>query len=302
MVRVPEFHRLPHRFLLVAAVTALPACSGPKLDSADAGACPSFGAPEAVNRIETPLLTEASGLASSLLHDAVLWTHNDDGEEDGYLFALSTLGELRSTLTLPGVRPTDWESVSLTDARGQPELVVGDIGDNDGARESVSLLLVAEPDTLDANVSAPIVERVAFSFPDGPVDVEATMVDPATGTILVLTRASDRSDVYSIDLTSPDPEPLLEGTIPLNDTALAPLGAVRAAEVAADGSVVLRLSDGAAWFAARESAIESLGGTPCVFAAPPEEDGEGVAVLGDSLYFIGEGDGPTLWRVSRSGP
>jgi len=286
----------------MGAVTALPACSGPKLDSADGGACPAFGAPQAAGQVNTPHLTEASGLAGSMLHEAVLWTHNDDGDEDGYLFALSTSGELRATLTLPGVRPTDWESVSLTNARGRPELVVGDIGDNDAVRDSVSLLLTAEPETLEAEGSAPIVERVTFSFPDGPVDVEATIVDPATGAVLLLTRASNRSDVYSIDLSSPDPEPQLAATIPLNDSALAPLGAVRAAEVAADGSVVLRLSDGAAWFAAKGSAVESLGGTPCVFDAPPEEDGEGVAVLGDSLYFIGEGTGPTLWRVSRGGP
>ena len=73
----------------------------------------------------------------------------------------------------------------------------------------------------------------------------------------------------------------------------------RAAEAAADGSVVLRLSDGVVWLPGNGSAVDALSGSGCSVPNPPETDGEGVAIAGDTLYFVGEGDSPTLWAVTR---
>lgn len=245
-----------------------------------------------------PELTEASGLATSAAHSGVLWTHNDDGDDDGVLFAIDTSGTSVGTLTLSGAEPVDWEAVATTTARGTPELWVGDIGDNTAARDSLTLLITAEPASLTSAMEAGVVERVTFTLSEGAADAEAMLVDPASGRLLLFTRDTDESVVYA--LTPDDTAARPVATLELDDSLLAGFGAVRAADVAADGSVVLRLSDGVAWFPGNGSAVDALAGSPCSVPVPPEADGEGVAVVGSDLYFIGEGAEPTLWRVTRT--
>lgn len=285
--------------LLVCLTLAALGCGGDKLDSADP--CPGWAEPVAVNTVAFDGLDEASGLTSSLLHPGLMWTHNDDSDGDGQVFALSTGATIEGTFTLGGSEPEDWEAIAATGYRGESELIVGDIGDNDAVRDDITLFITPEPTVIEAEMTAPIVTRASFSLPDGPTDIEAMLVDPATGAVLLFTRNADRTDVYAVaSLDDRDATPTLAASIDLNTAPYDGLGAVRAADVAADGSVVLRLSDGVVWLQGNGSAIDALDSDACVVPSPPETDGEGVAIIGSDLYFIGEGASPTLWFVQRS--
>jgi len=254
-----------------------------------------------VSTVDLATLDEASGLAASSVHADVLWTHNDDGDDDGVLYAIRSSGAVVGSLTLGGAAPEDWESV----AAGSGAVFVGDIGDNDAVRDHITILRTSEPDTLTSDGTAGVVDRTRFTWPDGPRDAEAMLVDPSDGRLLVLSRDGAQAEVMRLpDMDSAtDGEPgTIAHTLNLNDGVFEGLGAVRAADVAADGSVVLRLSDGVVWLPADGSAVDTLKGTACEVPNPVEPQGEGVAVVGDTLYFLGEGAEPTLWAVQRSDP
>ncbi len=257
----------------------------------------------AAGTVDHPELTEASGLVASVQHPDTLWTHNDDGDNDGELYAIATDGRLLSTLTLSGVAPVDWESVTTSTARGLPELLVGDIGDNDEARDTITVLITAEPDTLADSMQAGVVERLTISLPDGPRDSEAMVVDPQTNQLLLFTRGADQASVYAVDWTAGGPTTAV-GAMELNLDAppFQGLGSIRAADVGSDGSVVLRLTDGVVWFPNAGDVLTSLEGEGCRVPSPAEPNGEGVAVADSALYFIGEGSTPTLWTVSGDAP
>ncbi len=274
-------------------------CGRSKVDSGEL--CPRWQAPVAAGTVDTSALDEASGLVASARRSDLLWTHNDDGDEDGVLFAVSTDGAVVGTLTLRGAGPVDWEAVSTSTVRGSPELLVGDIGDNDAVRESIAVLVTAEPDEMDGAQDAALFERVSITLPDGPMDAEAMLVDPSTGRLLIVTRAADRAVVYAADWTSGghvEAERVAE--LDLNAGLFGGLGAVRAADVTADGAVVLRFTDGVVWFPGSGSALDAVTGRTCAVRAPAEADGEGVATAGSDLYFLGEGAAPTLWKVAGS--
>ena len=302
MVHVPErWSPAPraHRALQIGLTLSVGfhGCGGSKRDSGSA--CPAWGEPVAAGTVADDALTEASGLVASGFGGEVLWTHNDDGTEDGVLFALDANGTTLGRLTFPGAAPVDWESVSVSAARGVPELLVGDIGDNDARRSSIELLVTAEPAAAEGEQQVGLFERVTITLPDGPSDAEAMLVDPATGRLLLFTRGADRSRVYAVDwMEGGAVTAELVATLDLNSGPMAGLGSVRAADVDADGSVVLRLTDGAVWFPGAGSALDALAETPCGMPAPQEADGEGVATAGGRVFFLGEGNQPTLWSLS----
>ena len=141
---------------------------------------------EVALRLRDPRIHESSGLALSRRHQAVLWTHNDSGD-DPRLYAVGSEGQTLAALTLAGVDARDWEALAAgRDDRGRPALFVGDIGDNNGVWPEVSVYRVPEPARLgDATVPA---DRYRLRYPDGPRDAEALLVDPRSNRLYVATK------------------------------------------------------------------------------------------------------------------
>jgi hypothetical protein len=141
---------------------------------------------EVAVRLQDPRIYESSGLALSRRHQAVLWTHNDSGD-DPRLYAVGSEGRTLATLTLAGVEARDWEALAAgRDDRGRPALFVGDVGDNNDVWPDVSVYRVPEPARLrDATVPA---TRYRLRYPDGPRDAEALLVDPRSNRLYVATK------------------------------------------------------------------------------------------------------------------
>lgn len=135
-----------------------------------------------------PALSESSALAPSRRQRGVLWTLNDSGNPPD-LFATDTLGHDLARFRVAGAKNTDWEELALGPCpRGGDCLYIADTGDNGERRKKVSLYRIPEPTVprrSNALLGTAPAERVEFTYPGGPRDVEAMYVDAAGDTWLL---------------------------------------------------------------------------------------------------------------------
>lgn len=188
-----------NRIWILAAVAGLAGCGVGEPDVAMAEQAPpasaastdaSVSAPPEVCRVAEAGqslpddVRESSGLAQSRRDPELFWTHNDAGN-DPDLFALSTTGEVVQRVRVSGAELTDWEDLAAGPCGTGNCLYVGDIGDNDGEREHVTVYRVPEPER-GATRSAPA-QALHARFPDGPRDAEGLFVLPS-GELYVVTK------------------------------------------------------------------------------------------------------------------
>jgi hypothetical protein len=140
-------------------------------------------------------IVESSGLASSWLHQGIVYTHNDT-EAGARVFAVDRDGKTKAVLTLRGVEPRDWEGIAVGKTEdGKPAVFVGDIGDNfDGAWPEIWVYRFPEPKTLEnQTVTA---TRFRFRYDDGPRNAEGLLVDPRENRIYVVSKEARDGGIY----------------------------------------------------------------------------------------------------------
>jgi len=185
----------------------------------------------------------------------------------------------------------DWEDIAI---RGRT-LYVGDIGDNAAQREAVAIYRFAEPAPGTSTVPA---DRIVLRYPDGARDAEALLIDPRTGTVVIVTKdIGGRSDVY------------IAGRRGLRKALTLRLGIgqpVTAGDVSADGrTIVLRSYDRAfVWTKRRSEPIATaLRRAPCTAGTDLLAEGQGEALAltrnGRAFYTVPEGAGAPLRRYAR---
>jgi hypothetical protein len=166
--------------------------------------CARYGEPQPTGRVPL-VLAEMSGLAASVLHPGVLWSHNDSGNAF-QLFALEPSGTVLATFTLTGATPRDIEDVAVGPcAPGDRRSCVflADIGDNFQRRAQVRLYRLQEPEEL-RDASLPV-ETLPFLYPDRPQDAESLLIHPRTGRLAVLTKTrGSLGEFYALDGLAPD--------------------------------------------------------------------------------------------------
>ena len=148
--------RQPGQVLLATAAAGAPACR-----VVDAG---------------RPLPAEAresSGLARSRRDPSIFWTHNDAGNEP-VLFAVNAGGALAGTVRVEGATLEDWEDIAAGPCGSGHCLYVGDIGDNDAARSSITVYRIEEP-APEAGAAGPVTPMRA-RYAGGARDAEALFV------------------------------------------------------------------------------------------------------------------------------
>jgi hypothetical protein len=134
-------------------------------------------------------LPEASGVAVSRKSADVLWSHNDSGEP--VLVAVGTDGQTRGRVWIAGAAVEDWEDIDVGPCPGGSCIYIGDIGDNNAKRGSLTIYRVPEPDP--AAERSPRAESMRLTYPDGPKDAEALVVLP-NGSLYIVTKG-ERSAV-----------------------------------------------------------------------------------------------------------
>ena len=152
-----------------------------------------------VGTLESPDVTEASGIAASQRNPGVLWTHNDSGDS-ARTFALSATGRHLGTYNLAGIAAIDIEDMAVGPGptSGESYLYLGDIGDNSG-RTSIAVYRVPEPRVRTGQ--APVEETIGhvdilrFAYPGIRSDAETLMIDPLNADIYVVTK-NEPSKLY----------------------------------------------------------------------------------------------------------
>jgi hypothetical protein len=141
-----------------------PGCTDPKSPKYNPSATENDGSctygvtnynPVKISNLPTQV-KETSGL---MLHNDVLWTHNDGGNA-AVLYALNKEnGSILRTVQVSGASNIDWEDITKDDTYGY----IGDFGNNNGNRTNLRILRFPlsqlESDTV-------FVEIIQFSYPD----------------------------------------------------------------------------------------------------------------------------------------
>jgi hypothetical protein len=154
---------------------------------------------EFIGKFAAGRLDEASGLQAG--SGEAFYLHNDEGSR---LFISDATGRDLGGVEV-AARNRDWEAITRVPGEHGPLLVIGDIGDNHGARKRVSLYFLPEPAAAEpgSSTAAQLVavrHRLRVTYPDGPRDAESLAYDPASGMLLILSKRDQPPRLYGIPL------------------------------------------------------------------------------------------------------
>jgi hypothetical protein len=233
--------------------------------------------------IDDSRLDELSGM---VVHGDGLWAISDGGRSVR-IYRLD-----RSSCTVLDTRTADVDPYDAEDLAVGPDgaLWVADTGDNERSRDTVAVVVLPER-------GAPRLHRL--TYPDGPHDAEALLVD-ARGRPFVVTKEAGRPAGLYRTAEPPEgvgPMPLLrvgELALPTSDTVGGPVGGigsrlVTGAAMSADGSVAAVRTYTDAWlFPVRDDdLVGALSQPPVRVPLPDEPQGEAIAFDPDGTLLSG---------------
>jgi hypothetical protein len=316
---------------LVAMVVAVVAVAPATAPTAGAGEppgdgpipCPRLSGVAVEGTVEEPRLTELSGVIGSEEHYETLWAVNDSGGA-AELYAMGEDGTALGAYPVEGATNVDWEDLAVgrfpDPARSY--VFIGDIGDNEATRESVTVYRVPEPVLPLEPPGRPLPDAVAIElrYPGGPADAEALLVDPRTGDLIIITKAQGFERTSRVlrapaaSLVEGAPVTMLddgEFTVPILDfIPNRPLWAVTSADFGFDGAALLVRTYASIYVYLRADGVsvaDALRNMPCVAPSAREDQGEAIAVLDgiDGYVTISEGAAAKIHHVAvleDSGP
>lgn len=148
--------------------------------------------------VDATSLAEVSGCAFSRRDPNLVWLHNDSGDTARVFPVDVSTGVVGPAVEISGVDVADAEDIAITPGG---ELVLADIGDNAERRADVTLVRFPEPAPGSRSASGTVTR---YSYPDGPHDAEALLIEPDGAGALVITKsATGRSQVFRADLSDP---------------------------------------------------------------------------------------------------
>lgn len=153
-----------------------------------------------IGRIANPHLTESSGVAVSRRDPSVLWTHNDGGGKRQVLYAITRTGQSIAEFHVTGALLDDWEDIAIDD---QGHLFLGDIGDNDRNRQTISVHQVAEPDlSTIRSATVHVMKSWNLRYPGSRFNSEALVIWDGRGYIITKVFDDARAELYGFSLTN----------------------------------------------------------------------------------------------------
>ena len=270
----------------------------------DALGC-ELGEPIEKGRLD-PALSEVSGLATTGQARGVLWAHMDSGD-DAQLYSLSDTGTIKHTVRLEDIEAIDWEDIASGPCNpGEGErgcLYIGDIGDNFASRQAVFVHRLAAPGPEVRRIPRTEVETIRLTYPDGPRDCEALIVDD-NGTVLLLTKlwGEFAFEIYAVPFKSGGGEAILDkvATVDISDIEFEVLGLVTGADFdSASGRLAVRTYNSIILYALGPEVDFSAVATAerRVYTPTSEPQGEAICFGHGGLFHVSEGAAPPLWWI-----
>lgn len=213
-------------------------------------------------------ITESSNL---VLSGTLAYTTNDSGDS-GRVFVVDTTTGKTVGVTTYAAKATDVEAIT---AGPGGKLWIGDIGDNNGVRKSITVYEIPMPST-----GIKTVKPVAYTltYDGGARDAETLLVDPVTAQLYVVSKGLAGGSVFKA------PETLSTTTA----NVLTQVGSVGG--MITDGTF---LPDGKHVLIRDYSQAMVLDTTTwkqvAKFALPEQQQGEGIAVQGSNVWVSSEG-------------
>lgn len=271
--------------------------------SPPAGLCRSFEDPTSTGTVANGEIAETSGIAISRLHPDTIWMHNDSGGGP-YVYATSITGANRGAFEIDAPA-FDWEDMAIGPGPepGVDYLYLGDIGDNLHFRGAITVYRIVEPIPDPAGGTVTNVARFDLAYPDPGYDSEALMVDPITGDLLIITKASSGEPALIFRAPAGDlSEETTTDLIPVGSFPLASGVFVTAADIDRTGSVIVFRGYNEVWLWERIDMdfTETFTAEPCRIPSTAEVQGEAIAFVPDgySYFTISEGTNPDINLVT----
>jgi hypothetical protein len=268
--------------------------------------------------IDSPYITEASGLAPSALRDDRLWLIND-GDSPPVIHAIATDGSLAGSIRLGNASNVDWEAIASFRLDGSAWLLVADTGDNNAVREFGTIYVVEEPALADnEETAAEPAWTISFRWPGGPRDCEAVAVDAASEKILLLSKRTVPAELYELPLRPSANDGVVTATR-LGDARALPQPTARdleravpernwhwqptAMDISADGHAAVILTYRAVYYFERTESEAWTTALQRVRAVSPLDgirEAESVALArdGKSVFVTVESPQPPLYRIA----
>ncbi len=269
--------------------------------------CPEADDAQSMGSLSSDALGEVSGVVESRENDGILWVHNDSGDEP-QLYAISTSGELQSTWLLTGAPRGDWEDLAIgLDGSGGGLLYVGDIGDNAGVRESITIHRVPEPTVIKSDTVQGVAwDSITLTYPDGPLNAETLLLDPQTEDLYIVTKDyGGATGVFRKAAPHVGGESAVLELVASLDFSAEPLsgGATTGGAISPDGRyIVVRTYGVRAYVWLRPAGVsigEAFATEPCPITLHAEQQGEsiGFSTDGTALWSISEGFSQPVYSI-----
>lgn len=228
---------------------------------------------------------EASGIAYA---GGVLWTHNDS--DAPVLYRIDRSGRA-APVTVAGADVRDWEDLATGPCpafakatAGEGCLYIADIGDNQEARERITLYQV--PVAAPGSASTKVASAIHIRYPDRPHDAEALLIT-TSGTFIITKELPARVYLFVAAEAAAGQMATLALFRTLNEK-----GRITGAAASPDGRWVALRSNRTLFVYAIDTFLK--GGDPVRvdLTSFKEPQGEGVAFgSGGELYLVSEGGG-----------
>jgi hypothetical protein len=152
-----------------------------------------------VGRMEDKRIRESSGLVASPRYPDVFWTHNDSGNAP-ILFAIDSRGKALAHFPVDA-RNVDWEDIA---SGPDGTLYVADIGNNNGNRQEVSVLVLREPELSRSGEEIKPLRTLRLRYPGKSFDSESLFIHENEGFLIEKKILAENVGLYSFSLQPAD--------------------------------------------------------------------------------------------------
>jgi hypothetical protein len=242
--------------------------------------------------LDNPKIDEASGLAMSVTHPGMLWTHNDSGDK-ARIFLIDSLGRHQATVGFEGISNRDWEDIAVGPGPDATKsyVYIGEIGDNFSRYTYKYIYRIEEPVIPKGKKKLTVlqVDSIKFTLPDGARDAESLMIDPQTKDLYIFSKREKAVNLYRLaypqsTTTVLEAERVLTGL---------PFTSIVAADWSPDGKEILIKNYKKVFYWHRqnnEPVTELLQSPPAILPYDREPQGETIAFdrSGKGYYTLSE--------------